>query len=166
MKRSVWLFSAAGVKILSKKKKSESWLTFHTHGNGGTEKRGSALVIPELDGRAGTSQAQVQSTALCSLTLLPRSEHSKWDQSADLHLRLSFLFLHGVNRANKHQSEAPEACLRAIWTTLFAISLINKAWRQLLELQSLRRCYQRVPVDIVQNSKKKLWHFSYISQGT
>lgn len=87
--RSVWLFSAAGVKTLQNQKKGRITTNIlHTW-----KRRHGETGHPRLDGRAGNCQTKTPLIAI---------------------LDFPFCFNHGVNRMNKHQFEAPEASL---WVT-------------------------------------------------
>lgn len=91
--RSVWLFSAAGVKTLQNQKKGRITTNIlHTW-----KRRHGETGHPRLDGRAGNCQTKTPLIAI---------------------LDFPFCFNHGVNRMNKHQFEAPEASLWVTWTTL------------------------------------------------
>lgn len=114
-------FQQQGSKYFEKKKQKTirimtDWLFTHVEME---EQRSTAQPRSSwLDSRAGKSQAQVQSIALCSPIQLPRSEHSKRDVNLWIYiLDFHFCFPHDVNRTNKHLSGAPETCLWATWTT-------------------------------------------------
>lgn len=157
MERSVWLFSAAGVKILwkeeTKNHQDHDRLTFHTRGNGGTEEHGSAKVI-----LAGQQSWEEPGTGPKHCSVLSHPVALVWTQqdgckSVDLHLGLSFLFSPWCKQNEQTSVWSTGNLFMGNVNDSFAISPVNKAWRWFLELQYPHICYHRVLAGILQNSK-------------